>query len=101
MSGVPGPDHVGVDLDGAASEAWLRCADVLFGRGAPPRAAELLSRYPGCLLVSLRDADGRCVTLARVGAGRVEARVCGDVHGGRDHAALADRLYRRLVAGTY
>lgn len=98
MRGGTLPDHVRVELDGAASEAWRCCADVLFGTGGPRQAAELMHRYPGCLLVSLRDGTGRCVTLVRA-AGGVAVRVHCGVAGRGAHAVLASRLYARVVAG--
>jgi hypothetical protein len=101
VNGVPVPEHVRVDLDGAASESWRRCADVLYGSGTLPLAAALLVRYPGCLLVSLRDAGGDCVTLARTGGGRVDVRVRRGVRTREGHTAIVTGLYARLVAGTY
>ncbi|NUS12821.1 MAG: hypothetical protein HOY69_15700 [Streptomyces sp.] len=100
MSGGPVPDHVRRELGGSASEAWLRCADVIYGRGGPLRAAAVLRRYPGCLLVSLRDGGGRCVTLVRAGRGRVAVHVHTGINERHDHAELVARLYARLVGGV-
>ncbi len=105
MSGQLLPDHVRVDLDAVSCEAWRACADVLYGTGSPRSAVPLLRRYPGCLLVSLRDGRGWCVTLARIVRADSEgALVCvlqvrTGVLSRRDHALLASRFYGRLVAG--
>ncbi|MFD9870427.1 hypothetical protein ACFXI8_09540 [Streptomyces niveus] len=89
------PDHVRVDLDSDAAEAWRDCADVLFGRGEPALAAKLLGTHPGCLLASVRNpADGRCTAAARGGL-RIEA---GRVRDARDHALVASALYGLLLA---
>ena len=86
-------DLVLVSLDAASREVRRRCADVLYGAGDPALAEELLARYPGCLLVSVRDGSGRCVTLSRTGR-----RICAaTVTGEREHAQLAAALHRWLV----
>lgn len=86
-------DLVLVSLDAAGREVRRRCADVLYGAGDPALAEELLARYPGCLLVSVRDGSGRCVTLSRTGR-----RICAaPVTGEREHAQLAAALHRWLV----
>ena len=95
----PGPgsraprDHVRINVDRAPCEARLRCADVLYGTGGPRRAAALLRRYPGCLLASVRDAGGRCVTLSRSGR-RFTAT---GVRSEREHALLVSVLHRWLA----
>jgi hypothetical protein len=87
-------DPVLVSLDAAGREVRRRCADVLYGAGDPALAEELLARYPGCLLVSVRDGAGRCVTLSRTGR-----RICvAPVTGEREHAHLAAALHRWVVA---
>jgi hypothetical protein len=89
-----GDDPVLVSLDAAGREVRRRCADVLYGAGDPALAEELLARYPGCLLVSVRDGAGRCVTLSRTGR-----RICvAPVTGEREHAHLAAALHRWVVA---
>ncbi|MGW5355132.1 hypothetical protein ACWERV_32015 [Streptomyces sp. NPDC004031] len=99
MNGGIVPDHVRVELDGTTSEAWRCSADVLFGTGAPDLAAKLIRRYPGCLVVSLRDGSGRCVTLVRAAGGGVVVRVHSGVGSACAHAVLVSLLYGQLVAG--
>lgn len=93
MRGAPAWNHTRVSLDADVSEARRRCADVLYGLGAPELAASLLERYPGCLLVSVRDAAGRCVTLSRTGKRIVVTPVRGDL----EHALLASLLHQWLA----
>ena len=86
-------DHVLVRLDTACDETRRRCADVLYGVGGPDLAEHLLARYPGCLLVSVRGPEGRCVTLSSTGLRIVATGVTGD----REHALLASALHDWLV----
>ncbi|MEU1784379.1 hypothetical protein ABZ553_00280 [Streptomyces sparsogenes] len=78
------------------------CADVLYGAGGPGHAARVLLRYPGCLLVTVRDADGggRCVALARGGGAPVAVTAAGGPPiSGREHALIASALHAWLEAG--
>lgn len=81
-----------VDIDIVRDESCRECADVLYGTGSAAYATELLSRYPGCLLVTLRGANGVCLTVTRgcplesipddsVGARRQHRTVLGPVPG--------------------
>lgn len=81
------------DDETGAAETSRRCADILYGTGDPESARLLLERYPGCLLVSLRDARGRCVSVSRTG-------VCGTiafVRDDREHALLVSVLHQWLI----
>jgi hypothetical protein len=92
-------DHVSVDLDGPADEAWRSCADVLLGAGEPGLADALLRRYPGCLLASVRDEQGGCTAVMRTGV-RITV-TCGNGPGpaitAHAHAQLASLLHDWLV----
>jgi hypothetical protein len=96
VSGPTAPDHVVVDLDGGGHESQRRCADVLYGTGGPQLAEQLLERYPGCLLVCLRDARGRCVALSRTGR-QITVSTVPPVGKELEHAFLAAMLHRWLV----
>lgn len=89
------PEHgpVVVDLDAGAGELRRRCADVLYGVGCEELAERVLARYPGCLVVSVRDAGGRCVTVTRTGA-RIAVPY---IAGAREQAVLATAVHRWLV----
>lgn len=87
------PEALLVSLDACGDEVRRRCADVLYGLGDPALAERLLERYPGCLLVSLRDTAGRCVTLTRSGRRITVASVAGAA----EHVRLASALHRWLV----
>src|SRR5262249_51654186 len=91
--GGPGPGPVRGGLGGGAPGAGGRCGDLLYGGGGPRLAADVLRRYPGCLLVSVRDGAGRCVTLLRGPGGRVTRHVHSGVGTRRDHTALVLALY--------
>ncbi|MBM9508649.1 hypothetical protein [Actinacidiphila acididurans] len=81
------------DLDGGADERRRRCADALYGTGNPDTAAMWLDRYPGCLIVSVRAATGRCVTITRTGV-----RITVDPVGSpRQHRLLVLLLHQWLV----
>ncbi|WP_150130492.1 hypothetical protein [Streptomyces sp. 150FB] len=83
-------DHVRADFDLVTDGTWLSCADVLYGTGGPELADGLLRRYPGALLVVVRDrGDGRCTAVTRDGA-RIPA---GRVRGAWEHAVLASVLH--------
>jgi hypothetical protein len=82
-----------MDLDDTSRESSWSCADVLYGTGVPERAAALLRRYPGCVLVSLRDAHGRCTTLSRWGG----PIVLEPVRSGSEHALAVAMLHQWLV----
>ncbi|NGO11672.1 hypothetical protein G5C60_29775 [Streptomyces sp. HC44] len=64
-------DVVIVCLDGAVSETWRQCADVLYGSRTRPSgdarvlAERTLRRYPGCALVVVPGPDGACTALTR------------------------------------
>jgi hypothetical protein len=98
-------DHLLVDLDGAADEVARECADVLYGTGAagdgpadgPADCRRLLRRYPGCLLVTLRDAAGGCAVAVRGGDGLVAGCDGGALSRG-EHALFASFLHGWLVA---
>jgi hypothetical protein len=90
---APARDHTRISLDDGGGERQRRCADVLYGLGSTERAAALLERYPGCLLVSLREPTGRCVTLSRTGRRIVVTPVRDDL----EHAALASLLHQWLA----
>ncbi|MEU7239146.1 hypothetical protein ACI2L4_06825 [Streptomyces sparsogenes] len=95
--------HLRVDLGGAADATTLTCADVLYSSvGDPGHAARVLRRHPGCLLVTVRDADGggRCVALARGGGAPVAVTAAGARPvSGREHALIASALHAWLEAG--
>ncbi|GAA2353098.1 hypothetical protein [Streptomyces cuspidosporus] len=98
--------HLRADLGGAADATTLTCADVLYGSvGDPGHAARVLRRYPGCLLTTVRDADGadgggRCVALARGGGVPVAVTAAGGPPiSGREHALIASVLHAWLEAG--
>ncbi|WP_141713027.1 hypothetical protein [Streptomyces sparsogenes] len=102
----PADGHLRVDLGGAADATTLTCADVLYGSvGDPRHAARVLRRYPGCLLATVRDADGadgggRCVALARGGGAPVAVTAAGGPPvSGREHALIASVLHAWVEAG--
>jgi hypothetical protein len=96
---LPADNGVRVDIDRCTDDAYAACADVLYGDGSFERARELLRRYPGCLVVLVREAcTGQCVAVMRTGlAGKVDPADGGPV-GDDEFAALASALHAWLVA---
>jgi hypothetical protein len=87
-------EHVRVDLDATPGEVARTCADVLCASGGPELAVTLLQRYPGCLLVSVRDDRSRCTVLTRGGV-RITAA---PVRSSDEQALLASMLHQWLIA---
>jgi hypothetical protein len=86
-------EHLIVDLDTCADEAVRSCADVLYGTGCPELATELLRRYPGCMVVAVRDARGGCLCLSRDGVRVVVAARSGAAMPVPEQALLASLLH--------
>jgi hypothetical protein len=90
------PHMARVDPDAESAdrtETLRRCADILYGTGDPESATLLLERYPGCLLVSLRDARGRCVTVSRGGMRSTISPVLNE----HEHALIVSMLHQWLI----
>ncbi|MER7410796.1 hypothetical protein [Streptomyces cacaoi] len=87
---------VPVDIDACGDEAVRECADVLYGSSAHS-ARELLRRYPGCLVVTLRHPDGSCCVVTRTGGRRVPPPAGRLPDAG--HRRLAVRVHAGLASG--
>lgn len=92
-------DCVCVDVDRCADEALTACGDVLYGAGRSGRARELLRRYPGCLIVVVREPrSGRGLAVTRTGPAATVCRVGGGPVRAGDLAAVARVLHAWMLA---